>query len=76
MTALNLEQAIEEIYQSLANDNQDIDRHIRNLKAAMVAEGLKEVSFKPERLVQGNRAGRQLMKSYFKKRGVAVTFES
>lgn len=76
MGALNLNEATEAVYVSLENDNEDIDLHIANLKAAMQAEGVKEALFKPERLVQNNRAGRKMMQSYFKKRGVKVVFEA
>ena len=72
--ALSLEEAKEAVYASLEADNQDIDLHIANLKATMTAEGLKEATFAPERLSQNNRAGRKMMQSYFKKRGVKVTF--
>jgi hypothetical protein len=73
--AAALEQAIENIYVSLNNNNEDIDLRIAELKAAAKEAGVKEVTFKPDRLVQPNREGRLMMKSYFKKRGVAVTFE-
>ena len=75
MSALSLEDATEAVYTSLDNDNEDIDLHIQNLKAAMASDGAKEAVFKAERLVQGNRAGRKMMQSYFKKRGVKVAFE-
>lgn len=74
--AISLEEAKEAVYASLEADNQDIDFHIMNLKAAMKTSGEKEASFKPERLSQNNRAGRKMMQSYFKKRGVKVVFES
>jgi len=74
MTALTIEQALENIYTSLHNDNEDIDNHIVQLKAAMAAKGLKSVEVEPARLVQNNRQGRKMMQSYFKKRGVTVTF--
>jgi hypothetical protein len=32
--------------------------------------------FEPARLAQNNRQGRKLMQSYFRKRGVAVSFSS
>ena len=73
---LGLNDATEAIYTSLDNDNEDIDMHIANLKEAMATDGAKEAVFKAERLVQGNRAGRKMMQSYFKKRGVKVSFES
>ena len=72
---LTVEQALEAVYASLANDNEDIDLHILNLKTALNAAGQKSVGVNPERLVQNNRAGRKMMQSYFKKRGVSVTFE-
>lgn len=74
MTTLTLEQAIENIYTSLHNDNEDIDAHIKALKAALAAAGQKEAVFAPDRLVQNNRQGRKMMQSYFKKRGVDVSF--
>jgi hypothetical protein len=72
---LNMAQATEAIYQSLIADNEDIDLHIKNLKAAMDAAGLKEARFEPARLSQNNRQGRKLMQAYFRKRGVTVVFE-
>ncbi len=41
---------------------------------ALAAEGLKEAVVEPARLAQNNRQGRKLMQSYFKKKGVTVTF--
>lgn len=76
MTDLSLDAAKEAIYTSLENDNTDIDFHIANLKAAMKAHNAAEAAFKPDRLSQNNRAGRKMMQSYFKKRGVRVVFES
>ncbi len=75
MGALSLEQAQEAIYQSLENNNEDIDLHIANLKAVLAASGQKEAVFKTDRLAQANRQGRKMMQSYFKKRGVTVSFE-
>lgn len=74
MTALSLEQALDNVYESLKNDNADIDNHIAALKAALTAQGKKEVEVDPARLAHNNRAGRKMMQSYFKKRGVTVTF--
>lgn len=76
MSALTLEQATEAVYASLANDNEDIDLHIANLKAALAASGQKQAVFAPSRLAQNNRQGRKMMQAYFKKRGVSVAFES
>lgn len=73
--ATNLEQAVEAVYTSLNNNNDDIDLHIANLKAAAKEAGVKDIAFKPDRLPQPNREGRLMMKSYFKKRGVSVTFK-
>ncbi|MBI4030449.1 MAG: hypothetical protein HY370_02130 [Proteobacteria bacterium] len=74
--ALNMEQAIEAIYVSLQNDNEDIDIHIGDLKRAMAAAGKKEAAFSPRRLAQNNREGRKMMQAYFRRHGVTVVFES
>lgn len=74
MSNLTLEQATEAVYQSLHADNLDIDLHITNLKAAMTAEEVGEFVVDSEQLSQNNRAGRKMMQSYFKKRGVKVVF--
>ncbi len=68
--------ALEKIYESLANDNVELDAAIKDLKTALAAEGLKEAVVEPARLAQNNRQGRKLMQSYFKKKGVVVTFAS
>ena len=73
--ALSLNDAKEAVYASLDADNEDIDLHIANLKDAMAAEGEREAEFVPDRLSQNNRAGRKMMQSYFKKRGVKVVFK-
>ncbi|WP_303829800.1 hypothetical protein [Asticcacaulis taihuensis] len=67
-------EALEKIYESLANDNVELDAAIKDLKVALAAEGLKEAVVEPTRLAQNNRQGRKLMQSYFKKKGVTVTF--
>ena len=76
MTKDTIEQALENIYTSLQNDNEDIDTHIGHLKTAMAPSGKKEIEVDPARLVQNNRQGRKMMQSYFKKRGIIVTFSS
>lgn len=76
MSALTVEQATEEIYTSLVNDNEDINTHIANLKEALAAEGKKEAELDPARLAYNNREGRKRLQSYFKKRGVKVSFKS
>lgn len=73
---LTLEQAIENIYASLKADNVDLLEHIAALKAAMAREGVKEAVFEPGKLAQNNRQGRKLMQSFFRKKGVAVTFSA
>lgn len=74
MSELTLSAAIENIYASLKANNEDLDAHIAALKVAMAAEGTKEAVFDATKLAQNNRQGRKLMQSYFKKRGVAVSF--
>ncbi|MGB3503589.1 MAG: hypothetical protein WBA44_18350 [Mesorhizobium sp.] len=73
MTA-TVSEAVEAIYASLQNNNEELDVHIASLKTAMAKEGLKEATFETAKLVQPNRQGRKLMQSYFKKKGVAVGF--
>lgn len=76
MSDLTLDQAIDNIYASINNDNEDIDVHIAALKAAMAREGAKEAVFETGKLAQPNRQGRKIMQSYFRKKGVAVSFSS
>jgi hypothetical protein len=74
VTDISVEQAIEAIYASLKNDNEELDAHILALKGAMARAGVKEATFETAKLVQPNRQGRKLMQSYFRKKGVAVAF--
>lgn len=67
--------AIEAIYASLIDNNNEIDERIKELKAALVASEMKTAVFDPSKLAQNNRQGRKLMQSYFKKRGVNVEFQ-
>lgn len=76
MSDLTLSQAIDNIYTSIKNNNEDLDAHIAVLKAAMTREGAKEAVFEPAKLAQNNRQGRKMMQSYFKKKGVAVSFSA
>jgi hypothetical protein len=76
LTDLTLDQALENIYASLRDDNRDLDAHIGVLKAVLAREGLKEAVFEPARLAQNNRQGRKMMQAYFRKRGVVVSFAS
>jgi hypothetical protein len=72
MTQLNTAQALENIYLSLENNNHEIDTHIAALKTTLGDS--KTVVVDPARLAMNNRQGRKLMQSYFKKRGIVVTF--
>ena len=69
-----VEDATKRIYESLRADNEDIDRHIATLKAALARAGLTDAVFDPAKLVQNNRSGRKLMQAYFRQRGVTVKF--
>lgn len=71
---LTLSQAIDNIYASITNDNEELDSHIAALKAAMAREGVKEAVFEPGKLAQSNRQGRKIMQSYFRQKGVSVRF--
>ena len=71
-----MKNAIEAIYASLENDNEDLEVKIKELKSAMNTANIKEAIFDPTRLVQGNREGRKRMQSVFKKRGVKVVFKT
>lgn len=70
--SLSLEQATQNIYESLEQNNLYIDDHIDALKETMATEGLKQVTLEKEKLAQNNREGRKMLQSYFKKRGVTV----
>lgn len=76
MADLTLAQAIDNIYASLKANNADLDEHIAALKATLARDSVKEAVFDPSKLAQNNRQGRKLMQSYFKKKGVTVTFAS
>lgn len=75
MSALSLDQAIDNICNSVNNDNEDLELHIAALKTALAAAGTKDVVIDPARLTYNNREGRKLMQSFFRKRGIAVTFK-
>jgi len=76
LSDLTLTQAIDNIYLSIKNDNEELDTHIAALKAAMAREGVKEAVFDPSRLAQSNRQGRKVMQSYFRQKGVKVSFSA
>ena len=74
MSDITYSEAIDAIYASIQNDNEDLDNHIAALKGAMAREGIKEATFETAKLAQGNRQGRKLMQAYFRKKGIAVGF--
>jgi hypothetical protein len=74
MSDLTMSEAIDNIYASIKNNNEDLDTHIAALKGAMKREGATEAVFEPGKLAQSNRQGRKIMQSYFKKKGVTVSF--
>lgn len=74
MSDITLNQAIDNIYASLRDDNRELDLHIAELRAAMAREGTKEVTFEPSKLAQNNRQGRKLMQAYFRQKGVKIGF--
>ena len=76
MSDLTLNEAIDNIYESIKNDNEELDAQIAALKAAMAREGVKEAVFEPGKLAQSNRQGRKIMQSYFRKKGVTVSFSA
>ena len=71
---ITTEQALENIYLSLDDNNRDIDAHIAALKSALAAKGEKSARVDAKRLAQNNRQGRKMMQSYFRQRGVVVEF--
>ncbi len=74
MSDMTVSQAIEAIYASIKNDNDELDARIADLKAAMAREGASEATFETGKLAQPNRQGRKLMQAYFKKKGIAIGF--
>lgn len=72
---MTVENALEAIYTSLENDNKDIDACIAGLKSEMKKAEVKEVEIENAKLPAPNREGRNMLKSYFKKRGVKVSFK-
>lgn len=74
MSEVSVAEAIDAIYTSLHNDNEELDAHIAALKSAMAREGVKEATFETTKLAQPNRQGRKVMQSYFRKKGVTVAF--
>lgn len=66
-------EALENIYVSINGNNENLDQYIADLKKAL--NGEKNVMVDVKRIPVRNRQGRKLMQSYFKKRGILVTFE-
>lgn len=75
MAASKLDTIKEDIYEAMRNDNEGLDEALAALKVVLKEQGTKEATFETVKLVQNNRQGRQMMKSYFKKRGVIVKFD-
>ncbi len=73
MAGVTVEQALENIYASLHNNNENIDFHIGELKSAL-PDGKKSVTVDSGRIYQSNREGRKTMQAYFRKRGVTIAF--
>lgn len=69
-----VKQALEHVHASLNDNNTGLDKAIEVLKAALAAQGEKSVEMDKERLPQNNRQGRKMLQTYFKKRGVEVTY--
>jgi hypothetical protein len=74
MTNAALTKALEDIYASLHNDNEDLDQRIIALKILLHAEKTKAVEIDPAKIPQPNRQGRKMLQSYFQKRGITVIF--
>ena len=71
---MSVQNAIDAIYESLKQDNLELDLRIKELKDAMIASGEKTAMFDANKIAQNNRQGRKLMQSYFKQKGVKIDF--
>lgn len=71
---MSVQNAIDAIYESLKQDNLELDARIKELKDAMIAAGEKTAMFDTNKIAQNNRQGRKLMQSYFKQKGVKIDF--
>ncbi len=74
MTNTAIDKALEDVYASLHNENDGLDEKILTLKIALFAQGRKSFEADPAKIPHPNRQGRKMMQSYFKKRGLVVTF--
>ena len=72
---MSVQNALESLYECLANENDNIDHHILNLKSALKENGDKQAEIDPARLFQNNREGRKMLQSYCKRRGVKIVFK-
>jgi hypothetical protein len=66
--------ALEPVYTALNADNEGLEPAIGGLKIALDAAGTKAVTMEKDKLVHNNRQGRKLLQSYFRKRGIEVSF--
>lgn len=73
MSASTVEQALENIYASLHNNNEGLDEYIAQLKESLAPA--KEVTIDAAKIPVPNREGRKTMQAYFKKRGVVIDFK-
>lgn len=71
---MSVQNAIDAIYESLKQDNLELDLRIKELKDAMITAGEKTAMFDTNKIAQNNRQGRKLMQSYFKQKGVKIDF--
>ena len=72
--SMPVQEVIDSIYLSLANDNADLDLNIANLKQALKDENTDEAVFESAKIAQNNRQGRKLMQAYFRQKGVKIKF--
>lgn len=66
---------LDEVYASLHDNNKGLDDKILALKTALHTAGKKSIAMKKDRLPNNSRPGRKMLQTYFKKRGVVVTFD-
>lgn len=71
-----LDKALDAIYASLKNNHEELDERIAALKAVLQAENMASVEIDSTKIPHPNRQGRKIMESYFRKRGVIVTFSA
>ena len=73
---MTIETALEGLYEALNKDdnNASVEGALFSLRDAMKDAGEKSVEIENDKLPNNTREGRRMLKSYAKKRGVAVTF--